>query len=164
MQYKGINRMTREKILGSEEFKRMRSFTHADVIQSICSLDSIGGLIRGTPHKFLCLVQKMGATSLSEDAVAVDLANLKPLEPKPLGSPAEMFHGNVYFIAASLFYLRLSKRFHKYRPLIGLFLADFRKIPVVDGQNNRTFMYLDVLADDLLNKSRIFNVHLSRAD
>lgn len=162
MQYKGINRMTREKILSSEEFKNMRSFTELDVVRSICSLDSIGGLVRGIPHKFLCLVQKMGAISMKEEVVAASLEDLRPSEPGPLDSSMKVFRGNVYFIAASLLYLRLSKRFHEYEPLARSFLMDFRKIPVIDGQNNKEFIYLDVFTDDLLNKNRIFNVHLNR--
>ncbi|AFM99154.1 hypothetical protein EHEL_100610 [Encephalitozoon hellem ATCC 50504] len=164
MQYKGINRMTREKILSSEEFKSMRSFTESDVVESICTLDSIGGLVRGVPHRFLCLVQKMGAISMKEEAIAISLENLRPTEPRIEDSSMKKFRGNVCLIAASLLYLRLSKRFDDYRSLTKSFLMDFRKIPVIDSQNNRTFMYLDVLADDLLNKNRIFNVHLGGAN
>ncbi|ADM12381.1 uncharacterized protein Eint_100550 [Encephalitozoon intestinalis ATCC 50506] len=162
MQYKGINRMTREKILASEEFKKMRSLTQSDVIRSIQSLDSIGGLVRDTPHRFLCLVQKMGAISLDEDVIAANLGDFRPEEPLLSNSSMEMFRGNVCFIAASLLYLRLSKRFHKYESLVRSFLMDFRKVPMVDGENNKTFIYLDVLADDLLNRTRVFNVHLKK--
>lgn len=165
MQYKGINRMTREKILGSEEFKKMRSLTYGDVLDHLGALDSAGGLVRGVPHKFLCLIQKMGAVSPKEAVVAAHLESLRPTDPPP-DDPFSMerFHGNVYLVAALLLHLRLSSEFHVHKPLMKAFLADFRKMSVVDEQNREAPMYLDVFVDDLLNKSRVFSVHLRRPD
>lgn len=163
-----INRSVRERILGSDEFKRMGSFAYRDIVEEICRLDSIGGLVRGIPHRFLCLVQKMEAISLKESVVADTLRTMVPEETGCMSGDqvvepsAKRFKGNVYLIAALLLYLRLSGHFDEYKPLMKSFLVDFRKMSVVDEQNIRTTMYLDVFVDDLMNKGRVLSIHLGR--
>lgn len=167
MRYKIINKLTREKILNSDEFKRMSPFTYKEISESICSLDSVGGLIRGIPHKFICLVQKMEAISLRENVAASILEDMKPEEVKPVYNDnvamvsTSGLKGNVYLIMALLLYLRLSEHFDEYTPLIRSFLVDFRKVPMVDEQNVRTFIYLDVFVDDLLNRNRVLSIHMN---
>lgn len=170
MRYRIINKLTREKILSSDEFREMKSFTYKDIVDGMCSLDSIGGLVRGTPHRFLCLVQKMEAISLKPAVVVGALEDLRPegsegevCEDKKIETAVDGLKGNVCLIAAFLLYLRLSDGFDKYKSLMRSFLLDFRKIPLVDEHNSRTFVYMDVFVDDLLNKNRMLNVHLNRA-
>ncbi|KAH9411485.1 hypothetical protein HK407_05g08600 [Ordospora pajunii] len=159
MQYTRISKMVREKIVESHEFKTMRSLTYNNLVNEICKLHSIGGMIRNTPHRFICLIHKLDSISLIDDVVAETLEGMKP---QHTGSSltANDFKGNVYLVAAFLFYLRLSVNFHQYKDLIKYFEADFRKITVVNEQNTRFSMYMDVFVDDLLNKPRILGVCL----
>lgn len=157
-----INRLTREKILGSEEFKNMASHTYRDIVKGLEGLESIGGLVRGVPHRFLCLVQKMESIALREEAAADTLEELVPADSADISY--SRFRGNVCLIAGLLLYLRLSEDPGRHGALIRRFLQDFRKIPLVDEQNTRSFVYLDAFADDLLNRHRMLNVHLSKAD
>ena len=160
MQYRRIGKIAREKIIESQEFKAMRSMTYNDLVNEICKLNSIGAMIRNTPHKFICLIHKLDSISLIDDVVAEALEDMKPSH---IGSSltSNDFKGNVYLLAAFLLYLRLSVNFNQYRDLIKCFEADFRKISVINEQNTRFSMYMDVFVDDLLNKPRVLGICLN---
>jgi pre-mRNA-splicing factor 38A len=163
MRYRIINKMTREKILMDAKYRNMSAHTLDAVIQETCRLRSIGGIVRGTPHRFLCIIQRMEAMGVSGTEVAEMLGRMKPVFREGTGDSRcsrQRLSGNVYLIATLLFYLRLLEGLPRHLPLFRAFLMDYRKICVDEGLGPEQ-LYLDVFVDDLLNKTRMFDVHLS---
>jgi pre-mRNA-splicing factor 38A len=163
MQYRIISKITRERILSDRKYKQMSSHTFDAVVQEICRLGSIGGIVGGVPHRFLCIIQRMEAMNVSDTEVVEILERVRPMvEESSVSSGHEKYKltGNVYLIATLLFYLRLLENPRKHLPLFEAFLVDYRRVCVDERQDCGRFVYLDVFVDDLLNKPRMFNVHL----